>query len=314
MPCLQRIDSGLEEELAVWNRGGSVPGRHEVECIVVGPFPVQGEQIQRGVGAYAFHQIHSRQRAEAQERSLQCCTVCARTCWLEDMSRLKLFVEAKVGAVEEEEAADSEEEEQAKRKEGWKTSSVEAAQVQHIHENILDARRYQMMWPLIPPQELFASCVRHPSGKYVDGTAWLWVLNRKVIPEAVDSETLCWVCKNCTQSLTRKRPTMPKFALANSLWVGRYPSVFKRGGGPLSSMTFLLLSLGRPVVQKVIAEKHKGGPLKEKQKGMRANTIAFPQARLHELQTAHLPPTRTEAERFLADTISIALVGCDPEA
>ena len=94
------------DEMAVWNRGGSVPGRHQVERIVVGPFPVQGEQIQRGVGAYAFHQIHSRQRAEAQERSLQCCTVCARTCWLEDMSRLRLFVEAKVGAVEEEEAAD----------------------------------------------------------------------------------------------------------------------------------------------------------------------------------------------------------------
>ena len=105
-----------------------------------------------------------------------------------------------------------------------------------------------------------------------------------------------------------------------NMWTGEFPlggavpPVFKRGGGPLSSMAFLLLSLGRPVVQKAIAEKHKGGPLKEKQKGIRANTIAFPQAQLHELQTAHLPPTRREEERFLADTISIALVGCDPGA
>ena len=79
-------------------------------------------------------------------------------------------------------------------------------------------------------------------------------------------------------------------------------------------MTFLLLSLGRAVVQKIVAERHKPGPVREKQKGIRANTIAFPQAKLHELQTAHLPPKAEDATRFVSETISIALVGCDPEA
>ena len=52
---------------------------------------------------------------------------------------------------------------------------------------------------------------------------------------------------------------MPKFALANSLWIGRYSGVFLWQGTPLSPMTWLLLALGRPVIQKVIAEKQKPG-------------------------------------------------------
>ena len=58
-------------------------------------------------------------------------------------------------------------------------------------------------------------------------------------------------------------------------------------------MTFLLLSLGRPVVQKIIAEPHKTRPVKEKQKGIRANTIAFPQAQLHELATVNGTDVKT---------------------
>ncbi|CAE7212339.1 unnamed protein product [Symbiodinium sp. CCMP2592] len=52
-------------------------------------------------------------------------------------------------------------------------------------------------------------------------------------------------------------------------------------------MTFMLLSLGRAVVQK---------------------------AKMRELVTAHLPPTSEEATRYLAHSLSIALVGADPEA
>ena len=90
---------------------------------------------------------------------------------------------------------------------------------------------------------------------------------------------------------------MPKFALANSLWIARYPEAFKHGSGPLSEMTLALLALGRPVVPKIIAELHKPAPLNQKATGLRANTIAFPQAKLHELRTAHLlPDSRTSAD------------------
>ena len=78
-------------------------------------------------------------------------------------------------------------------------------------------------------------------------------------------------------------------------------------------MIFMLLSLGRAVVQKVIAERTKPQRPEEKQKGMRANTVAFPQAKMRELVTAHLPPTSEEATRYVADCLSIALVGVDPE-
>jgi hypothetical protein len=52
---------------------------------------------------------------------------------------------------------------------------------------------------------------------------------------------------------------MPKFALANSLWIGRYSGAFLWQGTPLSPMTWLLLALERPVIQKVTAEKQKPG-------------------------------------------------------
>ena len=89
--------------------------------------------------------------------------------------------------------------------------------------------------------------------------------------------------------------------------------MFRHGGKKLSPMTFLLLSLGRAVVQKIIAEKDKPGRKEEKQKGMRSNTVAFPQAKIRELVTTQLPAASDETHRFLSDTISIALVGCDPE-
>ena len=78
---------------------------------------------------------------------------------------------------------------------------------------------------------------------------------------------------------------------ANSLWIGREPTVFRHGGKKLSPMTFLLLSLGRAVMQKIIAEKDKRGRKEEKQKGMRSNTVAFPQAKIRELVTTELPAT-----------------------
>ena len=287
-----------------------------------GPFPVPGEQIRRGVGCYAFHQTHSRKAHEARERKLESCVICARSCWLEDMERLKLFVDAEKAAVEEpggdvpgvEADDDSDSDDGEKKKHGWQVHEVSKQKVHWLHRKVFDFRRYEKLWPSIPKDELLGSCVSHPSGTYEDGVPWKWLLNTKVLPEVVTSATVSFARSDCVRAVTGKQPRMPKYALANSLWIGRYPNVFKHQGKPLSPMTFLLLSLGRRVVQKIIAEPHKTRPVKEKQKGIRANTIAFPQAQLHELATAHLPPLPAEAQRFLSQTISIAPVGCTPEA
>lgn len=191
--------------------------------------------------------------------------------------------------------------------------SVDPAMVHRLHSHIFDVYRYARLWPLIPLDELLGSSVEHPTGKDEAGQPWRWLLNTKMLPSRLSPDTVVEACLSCSKSLTRKVPHMPKYALANSLWIGREPLVFRCEGKKLSPMTFLLLSLGRAVVQKIIAEKDKPGRREEKQKGMRSNTVAFPQAKIRELVSAELPAASDETHRFLSDTISIALVGCDPE-
>ena len=54
-------------------------------------------------------------------------------------------------------------------------------------------------------------------------------------------------------------------------------------------MTFAMLALTRMVVRKIIAEPYKNHDPSLKQKGLRSNTTAFPQARCRELITQALP-------------------------
>ena len=230
---------------------------------------------------------------------------------------MKLFVTA-LGATEldevnlEDPANDQDEAEEEKEQDDG-VLSISPQAVGRLHSHIFDVYRYSRLWPLIPLAELLASTVEHPTGKDKAGRAWRWLLNTKMVPSRLGPDTVVDVCMACSQSLTRKVPQMPKFALANSLWIGREPVVFRSQGKKLSPMTFLLLSLGRAVVQKFIAEKDKPGRRQEKQMGMRSNTVAFPQAKIRELVSTELPAASTETHRYLSDSISIALVGCDPE-
>lgn len=282
----------------------------------VGPFPVQGEQLQRGVAKHAFHQIHSRQGKAAEPRCFSSCCICARGRWKEDLRPLKLFV-APLREVHMEEAAEEGMEEAEMGEHPVENEpeilTIDASSVARLHSHIFDVQRYARLWPLIPIAELLGSSVEHPAGKDRRGKPWRWLLNTKMLPGRLSPDTIVDVCISCGKSLTRKVPQMPKFALANSLWIGREPLVFRSQGKKLSPMTFLLLSLGRAVVQKIIAEKDKPGRREEKQKGMRSNCVAFPQAHVRELVTTELPAASGETHRFLSDTISIALVGCDPE-
>ena len=222
---------------------------HEEDC---GPFEVTGEQTRRGVVGYAFHQINSCKGGEARERQLVCCVICARMKWLEEMDRLRLFVDADKNADDHMDDAASDDSEDFNKDEkkggGWKLREVDKKRVLWLHQKIFDVYRYARLWPKIPLEELISSCVSHPTGTYENGAPWLWLVNKKALPPHVTSATASYACRECVQALTAKKPRMPKFALANSLWIGRYPKVFLHDGQPLSEMTMLLLSLGRPIV------------------------------------------------------------------
>ena len=223
---------------------------------------------------------------------------------------MKLFVTA-LGATEldevnlEDPANDQDEAEEEKEQDDG-VLSISPQAVARLHSHIFDVYRYSRLWPLIPLAELLASTVEHPTGKDKAGRAWRWLLNTKMVPSRLGPDTVVDVCMACSQSLTRKVPQMPKFALANSLWIGREPVVFRNQGKKLSPMTFLLLSLGRAVVQKIIAEKDKPGRRQEKQMGMRSNTVAFPQAKTRELVSTELPAASIETHRYLSDIVCVS--------
>jgi|TARA_B110000285_G_C14598024_1_gene369335 hypothetical protein len=106
---------------------------------------------------------------------------------------------------------------------------------------------------------------------------------------------------------------MPKYALANDNWIGRRPFPMAPGGEPLHEMEVKSLARGRMCVNKVIAEPSRRGPRDGRQKGLRGNSIAFPQAKIELMQGTELPPTAEEASRFLAESVVIALAGVDVE-
>eukprot|EP00435_Cladocopium_sp_Y103_P035632 s1150_g9.t1 len=229
--CNRRLDflKHLREEHAPADADAAA---HELDCCAgecrkrwcleekSGPFPVPGEQTRRGVGAYAFHQAHSRKGVEAQGRKLQSCLICARSCCLEGTDRLKLFVapeqDAEVDVADRDEASidDNAGEDRDKKKHGWKVHEVLNKKVQWLHRKVFDVRRHQKLWPSIPQDELLGSCMLHPSGTYEDGTSWKWLLNTKVLPSKVTSATVTFACSECVRSLTGKHPRMPKYALS----------------------------------------------------------------------------------------------------
>ena len=182
----------------------------------------------------------------------------------------------------------------------------------------------------MPWREIAATSVVHPFGEESDGSPWRWLLDTKALPKAAgDSGGLkpdgtlvpdfegkfpCVpVCVDCSDSLRGKKPKMPRYAMANDNLMLREPFVFRQNGKKLSPMSFAMLALARMVVTKLIAEKDKKADPATKQKGLRCNTICLPQARARELITEALPAEPKASAEFFADTISIALVGCDPQ-
>ena len=148
--------------------------------------------------------------------------------------------------------------------------------------------------PLVPEEELLASSRRHPLHP-----AMTWLLHTRRVPTLPphagaeqpspltgDPDQPVWMCVSCAASLCRrpKSMTMPPYALANLLWLGREPPCYQG----LTLGARLLLSKGRPCWRKLILGR---GAEEDLQKGISGNTILLAQARP---QAQDICPPRTE--------------------
>ena len=146
----------------------------------------------------------------------------------------------------------------------------------HRINTFLSAATYSARWKNMPKREIFATSVIHPHGREADQTPWNWILDTKCLQIKTDTEggydastrsyvanadgtypavRMCWCC---FRSLALQRPKMPVYALANDNLMLREPFAFRDSSGKrLSPATFMMLSLARMVVKKIIAEKDK---------------------------------------------------------
>ena len=113
---------------------------------------------------------------------------CARTDWLEHRFKLRLFAEPPAATVSEDAAAEPDPEQEKLDEDRPRTPAklkrhgqyyIQSPQLVH---QLLDVNRYAQRWPLIPPQELHASSIEHPSQKDSDGNNFRWLLHTRRVP------------------------------------------------------------------------------------------------------------------------------------
>ena len=251
--------------------------------------------------------------AEGEEvpRCEAACAICARKDWLEHRFKLRLFAEPPTAPVSEDAAAelDAEQEEldeDCKRSEATARTSAKLTRHGHyfiqspqlVHQ-FLDVNRYAQRWPLIPPQELHASSVEHPSEKDSDGNSYRWLLHTRRVPVlrrpadtsesgvpvcagVGDPESYVWACWDCLNDVCAKKPKLPLNGLTNDNWIGREKVHVREA----SKATKMLASLGRCCWKQV--RLGKGAP-DVQQKGISGNTIFSPSQLLTSLRwSCHL--------------------------
>ena len=160
----------------------------------------------------------------------------------------------------------------------------------------------------IPLGELEASAVRDP-----EPGGRLWLLHKKCfrmvsqrrgddVVEVADPEQLVPICSECRGSLSGQQPKMPKYALANDLWMGKLPVPL----GRLSLGSRLLLPLLRGVIRRYncLTDSGKWRPSDQCIKGFIGNVVAFPQADGGK-PVLSLPPS----EEALVEYLKIYFVG-----
>ena len=149
----------------------------------------------------------------------------------------------------------------------------------HLIDKFLNTRRYCQLFLLIPPEHLYASSVLHPSDERMS-----WVLHTRRVPFVPNSrrkpqgssaqpahgapdnaeqpalhhtcaglgdiDAVAYICYDCATCLCveDKLIKMPRFALVNSMWLGREHLLLQNATTGLR----LLLGLGRPCFRKLL--------------------------------------------------------------
>ena len=114
------------------------------------------------------------------------------------------------------------------------------------------------------------------------------------------------LCFDCADSLGADNPKLPKYALANDLWLGRLPPALQG----LSEGAWMLLALARPFIRRYgcLNDSGKFIPQSERIKAVIGNVCAFTQADGGSL-LSELPPSKED----LIGRIVLAFVGTDQD-
>ncbi|CAK0851590.1 unnamed protein product, partial [Prorocentrum cordatum] len=309
-----------------------------------GPFPVAGQEVRRAVSAHARHQTHSYPGTHkinhdlplhnGQERGLSSCAVCAMIFWKEDLEEFELFDPRPAEGSTNGPRPDLDEDYDGDDGQVQRSYAQVHSRARKLND-LLSADAYMDRWRApessgghhtLPRAEVYGTSVVHPWATASDGTACRWILDTTSIPVSMDGgpgllrdNTLqpdsegrfpsIPTCLSCRLDLSKKTPLLPRYALANDNLILREPVAFRKNGAKLSPMTFAMLALARMLVRKIIAEKTKKADPRTKQKGLRSNSICFPQAYAKELVTQALPAEPEVSQQFFADGLSIALAG-----
>ncbi len=192
---------------------------------------------------------------------------------------------------------------------------VEEGSRRHAAWRLFSPERYHQRWCFslprhqsiggIPLAELRASAVPDPE------TGELWLLHRKAFSFLADGRTVdaskrVPICRDCRGPLARLHPSMPKFALANDLWMGRMPEAMAE----LSEGARLLLPLARAIIKRYNC-KTEGSRWRDPSQLVKAftgNVCAVPQASSGTLHTA-VPPS----ERALQESLLLVLTGWEED-
>ena len=142
-------------------------------------------------------------------------------------------------------------------------------------DKVLTTKRYSELFPLIPAEHLYGSSVLHPADERMS-----WLLHTRRVPimpnsrkapqsnaeepasqssphasqhkgaGVGDSDAIAHICYECATCLcvSDKLIKMPRFALANCMWLGRQHPLLQNASLGLR----LLLGLGRPCFRKLL--------------------------------------------------------------
>ena len=147
-------------------------------------------------------------------------------------------------------------------------------------------------WPHIDVDELKASAVEHPFLKDE-----FLLLHKRRMP--VDVTQPCDVCRDCRAALLSSVLTLPRFSLANDLWMGRQMQPLRN----LAAGTRRLLPMIRACLQVTVLQPA-NLQKEERQRGFVGNSIFLPQAQPSAIRTTLPPP-----ESDMQESILFVLVG-----